>query len=75
MSEEKTEDGLTGQDENLDGKNDHHIVDLESRVTIVEREEPVDGELGTEVIVLSTEHLLTHTGTNLGLEIENSTET
>ena len=60
---------LTRQNEHLDREDDHHVVDLESRMTVVEREEPIDGELGTEVVVLSTEHLFTHTSTNFCLEI------
>ena len=48
---------------------------METGVAIVEREEPVDGELRAEVVVLATEHLLTHTGTELGLEVEDGAET
>ena len=44
-------------------------------MTVVEREETVDGELHAEVVVLATEHLLTHTRPKLGLEVQNRPQT
>lgn len=48
---------------------------METRVTVVEREESIHWELSTKVVVLSRQHLLSHTGTDLGLEIEDGAET
>ena len=45
---------------------------MEPRVTVVERQEAIERELTAEIIVLATEHLLSHTGANLGLEVEDS---
>lgn len=47
---------------------------MESRVTVVEGEESIHGELSSEVVVLSREHLLSHSGSDLGLEVENRSE-
>lgn len=55
--------------------NAHNVVDVETRVTIVEREEAVHGELSAEVVVFATKHLLAHACADLGLEIENRAET
>jgi hypothetical protein len=35
-------------------------------------EEAIEGQLGTEIVVLSGQHLFAHTSTNLGGEVENS---
>jgi hypothetical protein len=64
-----------GVHEELNGEDDEDVVDVETRVTVVEGEEAVHRELGAEVVVLAGEHLLTHTGRDLGREIEDSTET
>ena len=48
---------------------------METTVTVVEGEEAVHWELCAEIVVLSGNHLFTHTSTDLGLEVENSTET
>jgi hypothetical protein len=47
---------------------------METRMSVIEGQEPVDGELRSEIIVLATEHLLAHTCSNLRLEVENSTK-
>ncbi len=44
-------------------------------MTVVEREEAVGRELGTKIVVLSGKHLLTHSVSKLGGEVENGTET
>ena len=64
----------TGHHEDLDRVNDEDVVHVEARMRVVEREEAVDGELGAEVVVLATEHLLTHTGAKLRLEVQDRTE-
>lgn len=61
--------------EELHRENDEDVVDVESRVTVVEREESIHRELRAEVVVLAREHLLSHTGRDLGLEVENRSET
>jgi hypothetical protein len=61
--------------EELDRKNDENVVDMETGMTVVEGQESVDRELSSEVVVFSTKHLLSHTSTNLGLEIQNGSET
>jgi hypothetical protein len=48
---------------------------VETGVTVVEGEEPVHGELRAEVVVLSRKHLLSHSRSNLGLEVEDRSET
>ena len=48
---------------------------METGVAVVERKEPIDGELGAKVVVLPTEHLLTHTRAELRLEVEDGAET
>lgn len=53
----------------------YDVVDVETRVTVVESQEPVERQLGSEVVVFSRQHLFTHTGTDLCLEIENGSET
>ena len=60
--------------EKLDGENDEDVVDVEPRMTVIEGEESIDGKLSTEVVVFSREHLFSHSGPDLGLEIEDSTE-
>lgn len=66
---------LTRHHENLDGVNNEDIVDMETRVSVVERQEPVDRELGTKIVILPAQHLFTHTRAQLGLEIQDSSET
>ena len=44
-------------------------------MAVVERQEAIDGQLRAEVVVLATEHLLTHTGADLRLEVQDGTET
>lgn len=66
--------GLTGEHEHLNRVDDQDIVDVETRVSIVEGQEAIDGELRAKVVALPTEHLLTHTGTNLTLEVEDRAE-
>lgn len=65
----------TGDDKDLDGGDDEDVVDVESRVAVVECEEAVHGQLRAEVVVLSREHLLAHTGSDLGLEVQDRAET
>ena len=66
-----TTDKLTRNDEDLDRQNDEHVVDVEPRVAVVERQETVDGELRAEVVVLATEHLLAHTRADLRREVQD----
>ena len=47
---------------------------METRVTVVEGKESIHGELGSEVVVLSRKHLLSHSGSDLGLEVEDRSE-
>ena len=47
---------------------------METRMTVVERQEAIHGQLCSEVVVLSTEHLLTHTRTDLRLEVQDRAE-
>jgi len=56
-------------------ENTHNVIDVEAWVTIVERQEPIHRQLRAEIVVFPTEHLLSHTGTDLGLEVENRAET
>lgn len=63
-----------GVHEELNRENDEDVVDVETRVTIVEGKESIHGELSTEVVVFAREHLFTHTGRNLGSEVENRSE-
>src|SRR5215510_4597813 len=44
---------------------------MEPRMTVVKGQKPIHRQLRPEVVVLSTEHLLSHTGSNLSLEIKN----
>lgn len=60
--------------EELYGHHDESVVDVETRVSIVEGQEAVQRKLSAEVVVLTGKHLLTHTSTNLGGEVENRTE-
>ena len=53
----------------------HNVVDVETRVSIVESQESIDRQLGTEVVVFSRKHLFTHTGSDFGLEIQDRTKT
>ena len=66
---------LTSDHEDLNGVNDQDIVDVETSVRVVEREETIEGQLGSKVVVLSTELLFTHTHSKLGLEVKDGTET
>ena len=66
---------LTRRDEDLDRQDDKHVVDVETGVAVVERQEAIDGQLRAEVVVLATEHLLTHTGADLGLEVQDGAKT
>ena len=52
---------LTRDNKHLDRQNDQDVVDLETRVTIVECQESVDGKLRAQIIVLATENLFAHT--------------
>ncbi len=52
-------------------RDDEHVVDVETRVAVIERQETVNGDLGAEVVVLATEHLLAHTSSDLSLEVED----
>lgn len=63
-----------GEHEELNRGEDENVVDVESGVAVVEGKETIHGELGTEVVVLSREHLFSHSRSNLGLEIENRSE-
>lgn len=63
-----------GEHEELDGEDDEDVVDVESRVAVVEGEEAVHGELGAEVVVLAREHLLSHSRPDLRLEVEDGTK-
>jgi hypothetical protein len=53
----------------------YNVVDVETRVTIVEGQESIDGQLGSKVVVFSRQHLFTHTGSDFGLEIQDRTKT
>ena len=70
----RTQEGQNDH-EHLNREDNQDVVDVESRMTVVECKEPIDRQLRSQVVVLSTEHLLSHTSSNLGLEIENGTET
>ena len=65
----------TSHDEELYRQDDEHVVNVETGVTVVERQETVDGELRAEVVVLATEHLFTHAGADFGLEVEDRAKT
>lgn len=52
----------------------YDIVDMETRVTIVESQESINRQLGTEVVVFSRKHLLSHTGSDFSLEIQDRTK-
>ena len=58
----------------LNGQHDEQVVDVETRVSVEERQEAIQRKLSAEVVVLAREHLLTHTSSNLGGEVENGTE-
>ncbi|KAH3665928.1 hypothetical protein OGAPHI_004117 [Ogataea philodendri] len=64
-----------GEHEQLKRQLNEQVVDMETQVSIVEREESVQWELSTQVVVLSRKHLLSHTSTNLSGEIQNRTKT
>jgi hypothetical protein len=64
----------TGDDKDLDGNDNKNVIDVETRVTVVEREEPVHRELGAQVVVLAGEHLFAHARADFGLEVENRAE-
>jgi len=61
--------------EELHRQHDEGVVDVETSVSVVERQEAVQRELSAEVVVFTGQHLLTHTSTNLGGEVENGSET
>lgn len=63
-----------GEHEELDGEDDEDVVDVETGVAVVEGEEAVHGELRAEVVVFAREHLLSHSRSNLGLEVEDGAE-
>jgi hypothetical protein len=65
----------TCHNKHLYRENDQHIVDLESRVAIIECQEVINRQLCTQVVVFTTEHLLPHTCPDLHLEVEDHTET
>ena len=44
-------------------------------MAIIEHQEVIDGQLCTQVVVFTTEHLLSHTPPDLRLEVEDRTET
>ena len=60
-----------GDHEQLDGQHNEHVVDVEAGMRVVEGEESVQRELGTEVIVLPGQHLLAHTRPDLGRKVED----
>lgn len=64
----------SGQD-HTGNKRTYNVVDVETRVSIVEGQESIDRQLGTEVVVFSGKHLFTHTGSDFGLEIQDRTKT
>ena len=65
----------TRHNEALDGQDDQHIVDVETRMAIVECQESVDRKLCVHIVViLLTQHLLAHSCSNLHLEIQNGTK-
>ena len=57
--------------EDLDRVDDEDVVHVEARVRVVEREEAVDGQLCSKVVVLARELLFTHTGADLRLEVQD----
>src|SRR6266480_540019 len=61
--------------EHLDRKDDEQVVDVETGMGVVERQEPIERKLGAEIIVLARKHLFAHASTDLGCEVENGTET
>jgi hypothetical protein len=52
----------------------YNIVDMETRMTIVESQESINRQLGTKVVVFSRKHLLSHTGSDFSLEIQDRTK-
>ena len=48
--------------EELNREDDENVVDVETRVTVVEGEESIHRELSTEVVVFTREHLFSHSG-------------
>ncbi|EEQ37579.1 hypothetical protein CLUG_01701, partial [Clavispora lusitaniae ATCC 42720] len=51
------------------------VIDMETRVTVVEGQESVQWQLSRQVVVFSGQHSFTHTSTDLGCEITDRTET
>jgi hypothetical protein len=49
-----------GVHEELNREDDEDVVDVETGVTVVEGEETIHGELSTEVVVFTREHLFSH---------------
>ena len=71
MHRTRREKALTCHDEDLYRQDDEHVIDVEPRVPVVERQEPVDRQLRPKIVVLPTEHLLAHSRADLRLEVEN----
>ncbi len=65
---------LTAHHEDLHRQDDQDVVDMEPRMTVVERQESIDRQLRAHIIVFSTEHLFSHTVSKLGLEVQDGTE-
>ena len=80
---EVADDGLVPQGaeidedkhEELDRQDDDQVVNVEAGMGVVEGQEAVERELGSEVVVFSREHLLAHAGTDLCGEVEDGAET
>ena len=62
---------VTLHNEDLHRQNDQNVVDVETGLSIIERQEPVNRKLRTQITVLLTEHLFTHTHPDLCLEVQN----
>lgn len=56
-------------------EDDENVVDVETGVAVIEGQESIHRQLSTKVVVFTRQHLFSHTGTDLGLEIENCAET
>ena len=57
--------------EELHGQHNEHIVQVEAGVSIVEREKSIDRQLRSKIVILAGQHLLSHTSSDFGGEIEN----
>ena len=60
--------------EALHRQHDEQVVDVEARVSVEEGQEAIQRELSAEVVVFTGQHLLSHTSSNLGGEVENGAE-